>query len=95
MTAPSVANVQAAIELIYPKVFEFQKKKELVDIEAALQAKRDKELGNKRKQIQSNGHRKKPNLASMPTLGDRFLVAAFVQWHSSHSARYAAPTDTK
>ena len=65
VTAPSVANVQAAIELIYPKVFEFQKKKELVDIEAALQAKRDKELGNKRKQIQSNGHRKKPNLASM------------------------------
>ena len=34
MTAPSVANVQAAIEHIYPKVFEYQKKKELEDIEA-------------------------------------------------------------
>ena len=64
MTAPSVANVQTAIELIYPKVFEFQKKKELADIEAELQAKRDKEMGNKRKQAQSNGHRKKPNVSS-------------------------------
>ena len=64
MTAPSVANVQAAIEHIYPKVFEFQKKKELADIEAALQIKRDKEsAAAKRKLGQTNGFRKiqKPN----------------------------------
>ena len=36
VTAPSVANVQAAIEHIYPKVFEYQKKKELADIEESL-----------------------------------------------------------
>merc|ERR1711997_520674 len=49
VTAPSVANVQAAIEHIYPKVFEFQKKKELAEIEAALQHKKDKENAAKRK----------------------------------------------
>jgi len=65
VTAPSVANVQAAIEHIYPKVFEFQKKKELADIEAALQIKRDKEsAAAKRKLGQTNGFRKikKPNI---------------------------------
>ena len=65
VTAPSVANVQAAIEHIYPKVFEFQKKKELADIEAALQMKRDKDsAAAKRKLGQTNGFRKikKPNI---------------------------------
>ena len=64
VTAPSVANVQAAIEHIYPKVFEFQKKKERADIEAELQIKRDKETAAaKRKLGQTNGFRKiqKPN----------------------------------
>ena len=32
VTAPSVANVESAIKHIYPKVFDFQKKKELTDI---------------------------------------------------------------
>lgn len=65
VTAPSVANVQAAIEHIYPKVFEFQKKKELADIQAELKLKQDKEAGVKRKYGQSNGFRnKKANIAS-------------------------------
>ena len=64
MTAPSVANVQAAIEHIYPKVFEFQKKKELADIQAELQQKKDQDMGIKRRQPQTNGHRKKPNIAT-------------------------------
>ena len=63
VTAPSVANVQAAIEHIYPKVFEFQKRKELADIQAAIQNKQDKENGMKRKHQQSNGYKnKKPNI---------------------------------
>jgi len=64
VTAPSVANVQAAIEHIYPKVFEYQKKKELADIHAELQLKQENEMGIKRKHPTSNGYRKKPNLAS-------------------------------
>ena len=60
VTAPSVSNVQAAIEHIYPKVFEFQKKKEKADIAAELQLKHDREMGIKRKYAQTNGHRKKP-----------------------------------
>jgi len=63
VTAPSVANVQAAIEHIYPKVFEFQKRKELADLQAASQNKQDKENGVKRKHPQSNGYKtKKPNI---------------------------------
>jgi len=63
VTAPSVANVQAAIEHIYPKVFEFQKRKELADIQADLQHKQDRENGVKRKYPQSNGYKnKKPNV---------------------------------
>lgn len=53
VTAPSVANVQSAIEHIYPKVFEFQKKKEKVDIEAELKFK--SEQGVKRKGGPGNG----------------------------------------
>lgn len=62
MTAPSVANVQAAIEHIYPKVFEYQKKKELVDIERSLQLKNA--AAAKRKLGHNNGFRKiqKPNI---------------------------------
>ena len=61
VTAPSVANVQAAIEHIYPKVFEYQKKKELAEIEASLKnsaAKR--KLGHR----DLNGFKKiqKPNI---------------------------------
>jgi len=63
VTAPSVANVQAAIEHIYPKVFEFQKRKELADIQAEIQKQKDKENGVKRKYPQSNGYKnKKPNI---------------------------------
>jgi len=62
VTAPSVANVQAAIEHIYPKVFEYQKKKELVDIERSLQLKNA--AAAKRKLGHNNGFRKiqKPNI---------------------------------
>ena len=63
VTAPSVANVQAAIEHIYPKVFEFQKRKEVADIQAELQKKQDQENGVKRKHPQLNGYKnKKPNI---------------------------------
>eukprot|EP00092_Neocalanus_flemingeri_P004088 GFUD01004400.1.p1 GENE.GFUD01004400.1~~GFUD01004400.1.p1 ORF type:complete len:309 (-),score=85.85 GFUD01004400.1:676-1602(-) len=63
VTAPSVANVQSAIEHIYPKVFDFQKKKELADIQAALDKKL--EQGIKRKALQANGFKiKKPNIAT-------------------------------
>ena len=65
VTAPSVANVQAAIEHIYPKVFEFQKKKELAEIEAALQHKKDKENAAKRKLGSPNGFKNKKS-----TFGD-------------------------
>ena len=63
VTAPSVANVQAAIEHIYPKVFEFQKRKEVADIQAEIQKKQDQENGVKRKHPQLNGYKnKKPNI---------------------------------
>lgn len=61
VTAPSVANVEAAIKHIYPKVFDFQKKKEATDI-------KKKPLpdpgGVKRKGMQQkNGYSiKKPNI---------------------------------
>jgi len=62
VTAPSVANVQSAIEHIYPKVFDFQKKKELADIQADLNKKL--EQGIKRKALAANGFKiKKPNIA--------------------------------
>ena len=62
VTAPSVANVQSAIEHIYPKVFDFQKKKELADIQADLNKKF--EQGIKRKGNPTNGFKiKKPNIA--------------------------------
>jgi len=55
VTAPSVANVEAAIKHIYPKVFDFQKKKEPTDF---------KDNGSaKRKASQANGYTvKKPNI---------------------------------
>merc|ERR1719286_4375 len=60
VTAPSVANVQAAIEHIYPKVFDFQKKKELADIQADIDKKFQQ--GIKRKHV-SNGYKvKRPNI---------------------------------
>merc|ERR1712025_1543782 len=62
VTAPSVANVQSAIEHIYPKVFDFQKKKELADIQADLNKKF--EQGIKRKGNPTDGFKiKKPNIA--------------------------------
>lgn len=60
VTAPSVANVQAAIEHIYPKVLDFQKKKEVLDLAHPLPNNK----GFKRKGIQPNGYRiKKPNIS--------------------------------
>jgi len=62
VTAPSVANVQSAIEHIYPKVFDFQKKKELADIQADIDKKWQQ--GIKRKHLSNNGYKvKKPNIA--------------------------------
>merc|ERR1711915_840384 len=61
VTAPSVANVQSAIEHIYPKVFDFQKK-ELADIQADIDKKWQQ--GIKRKHLSNNGYKvKKPNIA--------------------------------
>jgi len=58
VTAPSVANVQSAIEHIYPKVLEFQKKKEIDPSKPLPNSAR------KRKPGQSNGFNiKKPNIA--------------------------------
>jgi len=55
VTAPSVANVEAAIKHIYPKVFDFQKKKEPTDFKDNSSAKR--------KASQANGYTvKKPNI---------------------------------
>jgi len=63
VTAPSVANVQSAIEHIYPKVFDFQKKKEIADIHTDLSLTK-LEQGIKRKNNSSNGFKiKKPNIA--------------------------------
>jgi len=64
VTAPSVANVQSAIEHIYPKVFDFQKKKELADIQNDLQNKLEQGLKRKGREASSNGFKiKKPNIA--------------------------------
>lgn len=59
VTAPSVANVESAIKHIYPKVFDFQKKKELADIKKPAPT-----TGSvKRTGIQQNSFKlKKPNL---------------------------------
>jgi len=59
VTAPSVANVEAAIKHIYPKVFDFQKKKEPQDIKKPIP-----EISSvKRKSAQLNGYKiKKPNI---------------------------------
>ena len=59
VTAPSVANVEAAIKHIYPKVFDFQKKKEPEDIKKPIP-----EISSvKRKSAQHNGYKiKKPNI---------------------------------
>merc|ERR1719336_3059129 len=59
VTAPSVANVEAAIKHIYPKVFDFQKKKEPEDIKKPLP-----DMSSvKRKSAQQNGYKiKKPNI---------------------------------
>jgi len=62
VTAPSVANVQAAIEHIYPKVLDFQKKKEASDIANPIPAVKGGPC--KRKGVPSNGYRiKKPNIS--------------------------------
>ena len=59
VTAPSVSNVEAAIKHIYPKVFDFQKKKEPEDIKKPIP-----DIGSvKRKSAQVNGYKiKKPNV---------------------------------
>jgi len=59
VTAPSVANVEAAIKHIYPKVFDFQKKKEPQDIKKPIP-----DISSvKRKSAQLNGYKiKKPNI---------------------------------
>ena len=59
VTAPSVANVEAAIKHIYPKVFDFQKKKEPEDIKKPIP-----DISSvKRKSAQHNGYKiKKPNI---------------------------------
>jgi hypothetical protein len=68
VTAPSVANVEAAIKHIYPKVFDFQKKKELTDIKKKPLPPGSARLpdpgGVKRKNLQqNNGYSiKKPNI---------------------------------
>jgi len=58
VTAPSIDNVQSAIEHIYPKVLEFQKKKEVLDPSNPLPT-----LASKRKASQSFGYIKKPNIS--------------------------------
>jgi len=65
VTAPSVANVQSAIEHIYPKVLDFQKKKELNDVLNPLPAlKNAKRKGSVGGQYNSNGYKvKKPNIS--------------------------------
>merc|ERR1711983_683552 len=53
VTAPSVANVEAAIKHIYPKVFDFQKKKEPEDIKKPIP-----DMSSvKRKSAQQNGYK--------------------------------------
>jgi len=62
VTAPSVANVEAAIKHIYPKVFDFQKKKEPADFKDNPSVKR--------KAGQGNGFTvKRPNI-DMDDMGD-------------------------
>lgn len=58
VTAPSIDNVQSAIEHIYPKVLEFQKKKDLNDINNPHPT-----VAAKRKASQSYGYVKKPNIS--------------------------------
>jgi len=59
VTAPSVANVESAIKHIYPKVFDFQKKKELSDLKKPIP-----DIPSvKRKTVLQNGFKiKKPNI---------------------------------
>jgi len=60
VTAPSVANVESAIKHIYPKVFDFQKKKEIEDIKKPI----PDIVGVKRKSVHQNGYMiKKPNIS--------------------------------
>lgn len=60
VTAPSVANVESAIKHIYPKVFDFQKKKEITDVKKPI----PDALSVKRKSLHQNGYKiKKPNIS--------------------------------
>jgi len=73
VTAPSVANVQSAIEHIYPKVLDFQKKKEMNDILNPLPdpKKSVKRKGTVAGQYTTNGYKvKKPNISLDDSDGD-------------------------
>lgn len=62
VTAPSVANVESAIKHIYPKVFDFQKKKEITDIKNPIPPIVSSS-SVKRKGVIQNGFKiKKPNI---------------------------------
>jgi transcription initiation factor TFIID TATA-box-binding protein len=61
VTAPSVANVESAIKHIYPKVFDFQKKKEITDVKKPIIIPEISSV--KRKNVVQNGYKiKKPNI---------------------------------